>query len=248
MTVDNGKPGYNETGVGWQTLNQGWNGTSRLHASDGGTSAATWTFTQKHGLPAGSYEAFVTYVPGASRDSTTTYQVFDGTFLRGTVNVDQTGTPTDGFYQASAWKSLGVFSIIHGRMIIRVNVETDGSVDSDGALIVTTGSGKGPVQISIGAMGTVPANESGVVVVGLLGPTIGGGPAPQRVITATIPWAPDQPTDARSSVSPVALPSLTETVINRESVVAAMDTLFGSEFGLLPDEVSSALPWSPGSA
>jgi hypothetical protein len=153
LTVDNGRPGYNETGAGWQTLNQGWNGTSRTHAADGsGNVKASWTFTQKHGLPAGSYEVFVTYVSGSGRDPTSTYQVFDGAFLQDTVSVDQTTLATDGLYQGSGWKSLGVFTCAHGRLVVRLSVEAAGSVDADGALIVAAGLEKDvPLQFTVSA-------------------------------------------------------------------------------------------------
>src|SRR5262249_52602607 len=78
VTSDNGQVSYKESGISWQTLSQGWNGSSRTHASATGTSTyATWTLTQIGGLPIGTYEVFVSYVAATGRDATTSYQVFD---------------------------------------------------------------------------------------------------------------------------------------------------------------------------
>jgi hypothetical protein len=142
VTSDNGQLTYKESGKGWQSLAQGWNGSSRTHASASGTSTfATWTLAQLGGLPIGTYEVFVSYVAATGRDSTTTYQVFDGTIRRGTVSVNQTVTPADGIYQGVSWRSLGQFTISHKQAKVRLNVENDGSVDADGVLLVPIASG-----------------------------------------------------------------------------------------------------------
>src|SRR5262249_23582200 len=111
-TSDNGQTSYTESGTGWQTLSQGWNGSSRTHASVSGTSTyATWTLTQSGGLPAGTYEFFVTYVAAAGRDATATYEVDDSLTKRGTDEVNQTVAPSGGMYQGANLNSLGRVTI-----------------------------------------------------------------------------------------------------------------------------------------
>jgi hypothetical protein len=145
VTSDNGQPSYKENGTKWQTLAQGWNGSSRTHAATTSTSTyATWTLTQLGGLPKQNYEVFVTYVPAAGRNPSSVYQVFDGTTRRGTVVVNQTIAPADALYQGLYWKSLGTFSIIHGQAKVRVNAGTGGSVDADGVLIIPAGTATRP--------------------------------------------------------------------------------------------------------
>jgi hypothetical protein len=142
VTSDNGQISYKESGTGWQTLSQGWNGSSRTHASASGTSTyASWTLTQVGGLPIGTYEIFVSYVAATGRDATTSYQVFDGTIRRAIVSVNQNTAPADGVYQGTNWKSLGKFTISHKQAKVRLNVENDGSVDADGVLLVPITSG-----------------------------------------------------------------------------------------------------------
>jgi hypothetical protein len=146
-TSDNGQASYKEFGAGWATLAQGWNGTSRTHAASkiNGISAQ-WTLTQSGGLPSGKYEIFVTYVPATGRDTNATYLIFDSTFSRGTVTVNQTATPASALYQGLAWKSLGKFNITHGKALIRLIVKSNGSVDADGVLLIPAGSATSPLS------------------------------------------------------------------------------------------------------
>jgi hypothetical protein len=154
VNSDNGQTSYSETGTGWQTLAQGWQGSSRTHASTSGTSTyATWTLTQSGGLPAGTYEFFVTYVPAADRDVTATYRVDDSSTLRGTVSVNQTIAPSGGMYQGANWRSLGKFTISSGTARVQLLVESDGSVDADGALLVPITSGASPTVSPLAHLG-----------------------------------------------------------------------------------------------
>ena len=139
-TSDNGQSSYSELGTGWATLNQGWNSSSRTHASSSSSGiSATWTLGRSTALPSGKYEIFVTYVPASDRDTQAHYTVFDGSVSRGTVSVNQTVAPADGLYQGVAWKTLGKFNINSGQAMIRLDVSTAGSLDADGMLLIPAG-------------------------------------------------------------------------------------------------------------
>jgi hypothetical protein len=146
QTLDNGQTGYQEVGSGWTTFASGWNGTSRIHSATQSKSvSASWFLTTSSGLPAGTYEVFITYVPDPSR-TTVRYLVYDNNKLRGKVTVDQTQTPVNGTYQAVVWKSLGIFQIKSGKLTVRMQgTTTDATktMDADGVLLIPDGSAKG---------------------------------------------------------------------------------------------------------
>jgi SdrD B-like domain len=185
LTLDNGQTGYSENGKGWQTLNQGWNGTSRTHAGDNTNKLyASWTFTQKGGIPSGKYEFFVTYVPAAGRDLTASYLIYDGNTKRGKASVDQTASPGDALYQGLGWKSLGSFNVVHGRAVVQLRVDPNGSVDADGVLIIPAGAAATPQGLPVMAdiSGTPGDDVPGVItdlqMIGVSAPTASTDAAP----------------------------------------------------------------------
>src|SRR5262245_2548074 len=72
--VDDGDPGYSETGSGWvgDKNPAAFDGDYRLHASGAGADRASWTFTN---LPVGSYDVQVTWPAHDSQSSVVTYTV-----------------------------------------------------------------------------------------------------------------------------------------------------------------------------
>jgi hypothetical protein len=144
-TLDNGQAGYRETGANWQTIQTGWNGTSRVHAADGtGLITAVWTLNVKNGLPKGRYDVFVTFVTSPSRATKAEYDIYDGNLdpkhLLGKITVDQTQTPGAGQYQHVLWSDLGIYTFTSGTALIVLDDNAAGSVDADGVLLVPSGS------------------------------------------------------------------------------------------------------------
>jgi hypothetical protein len=136
--IDNGQSGYSEVGQGWQTLNQGWNGTSRTHAATKNTTYAQWYFGK---LGGSMIELFVTWVPDASRSKAAKYEIFNNNKLVGTVTVDQTQAPGDAYYAGVYWKSLGIFAAKGQRdTYVQLFADKTGSVDADGMLSLTVGN------------------------------------------------------------------------------------------------------------
>jgi RHS repeat-associated protein len=139
-TVDNGQAGYSESGTGWATLNQGWNGTSRTHAKliKLGKATATWDLGVLGGTKA---ELFVTWVPAADRNPGAVYQIINNGKVLRSVVVDQTKAPADAIYSSVSWKSLGIFTI-NGAQDTQIVLFAGrgGSVDADGALALKVGN------------------------------------------------------------------------------------------------------------
>jgi hypothetical protein len=155
-THDNNRQGYNESGGGWVTLNQGWNGTSRTHAATTRHAVyASWNLNPMGGnLPPGTYQVYVTWVPASDRATNATYEVFDGNnHLIATVRVDQTQTPSGAWYQGFYWQSLGIFNFTANKPSVRLLGSASGSVDADGVLILSTPSSGHPALAS-GTPGT----------------------------------------------------------------------------------------------
>ena len=93
--IDNGQFGYSETGTGWNSFPDpnAYNGNERYVAAGSGANTATW---QASGLAAGIYDVEMTWTAFSNRATNATYQVFDGTTLLGTVQVNQQLAPTGG--------------------------------------------------------------------------------------------------------------------------------------------------------
>jgi hypothetical protein len=216
--VDNGQAGYREFGTGWQTLNQGWNGTSRTHAADNsGKDIVSWTLTLKKGLPVGNYEIFISYVAATGRDPAATYRVYDGATLKGGVAVNQTAAPGDAIYQAVDWKSLGIFTIVHGRIVVQLPVDANGSVDADGVLIIPAGAATAPQSLTV----TSVNSDVAAVITGL------------QTITVSPPILPvNSPSPSAPSIgSNVAMPPtpLLGAASTSELPSSAIDAVFATK-------------------
>src|SRR5262249_52505131 len=78
VIIDNGAPGYSETGSGWLSWATGYNGSVRYAHAGSGANTATWQAT---GLASGSYTVQTTWNASANHAANATYQVYDGTTL-----------------------------------------------------------------------------------------------------------------------------------------------------------------------
>jgi len=91
VLVDNGQPGYSESGSGWVDYAAGYNGGLRFHAPGGGADTATWQAT---GLPAGFYTVQATWNGSSNHASNAPYAIYDGNTLLQTVIVNQQSAPS----------------------------------------------------------------------------------------------------------------------------------------------------------
>ena len=129
--IDNGQVGYSETGTGWLSFTDpnAYNGNERYVAAGTGANTATWQAT---GLAAGTYDVEMTWTAYSNRATNATYQVFDGTTLLATVQVNQQVTPTGGLtVNGMPFQSLGHFTINSGTLTVVVSDNANGYVIAD---------------------------------------------------------------------------------------------------------------------
>ncbi len=129
---DDGDWGFQVTGPGWiAETGDGYQGDTRVHSFGAGGSArnvARWIMP-----PSGpSAEVFVTWVAAPGNATNATYKVYDGPFLRGTIEVDQTQPPSDVVLQGGIVgstpvpaDSLGTFTFV--TPMLRVELLTLGA-------------------------------------------------------------------------------------------------------------------------
>jgi Bacterial Ig-like domain (group 3)/SdrD B-like domain len=147
--TEQGKPGfagYHETGRGWYSVNAGWSGgQSREHDASSQAATADWTLTKRTGLPVAKYEVYVEWNVYDSPSPDALYKVYDGATLLKTIAIDQQNPPYQGTFEGFAWTSLGYYTVRHGRIDVILSDKSDGGVNADGTLILSAGSGQGPV-------------------------------------------------------------------------------------------------------
>jgi len=135
MTIDNGDPGYSESGTGWrgQTQRRAFRGSLRWHPAGRGRSTASWTFT---GLSAGSYNVEATWVPAINRAANAPYTLSDGTTGLGMFPVNQKVPPAGDLFGGSAWSSLGTFPVASGTLRVQLSDNANGRVIADGVRVI----------------------------------------------------------------------------------------------------------------
>ncbi len=86
--IDNGQPGYAETGT-WTTALGGFNGTTRVATTIQGrqpTATASWTFS---GLPVHNYQVWVTFAGKNSYSTAAPFTVYNGSTSEGTTLLNE---------------------------------------------------------------------------------------------------------------------------------------------------------------
>jgi hypothetical protein len=95
----------NLTGAGYLNDRTVWTG-----ANPGPGNFANWTIRVTPGA-GGLFELFTTWVPNPANATNATYQIYEGTTLRGTVVANQQLTPSDGLLFGTTFvKSLGTYT------------------------------------------------------------------------------------------------------------------------------------------
>jgi prepilin-type N-terminal cleavage/methylation domain-containing protein len=108
--IDDGDPGYAETGTSWHTNNRddAYHGDQRCSHTSGSVATAAWEFTS---VEPGWYQVLVTWSPRAGQAADAPYTLYDGELEKGTTRVDQSIAPAGANFDGSPWQSLGTFLI-----------------------------------------------------------------------------------------------------------------------------------------
>jgi hypothetical protein len=118
--VDDGDPGYSETGTPWRNGSLGgFQGDYRHNI--GGSRSAQWTF---HDLPPGEYEVSTTWVTHPNRAYLVPFLLFDGATRRARVVVDQSVEPSGTAARGAGWKTLGRFPVASGTLRVELDCMT----------------------------------------------------------------------------------------------------------------------------
>ena len=133
VIVDNGQPGYAETGTGWADWAAGYNGSLRYHAAGTGADTASW---QASGLPAGYYNVQATWNAAGNHASNAPYAIYDGNTLVTTVLVDQRPNPSGTTVGGATFQGLATVQITSGTLRIVLSDNTDGFIVADAVRIV----------------------------------------------------------------------------------------------------------------
>jgi len=125
VVVDNGDPGYSETGT-WNTETvPAYGGTERYAASGGtGKNTAAWLVT---GLAGGQYQVQATWHRYPNEATNAPYAIYDGSALLTTVLVDQTQTPNGAMYGGVAFQTLATVHISSGSLKVVLSDTANGA-------------------------------------------------------------------------------------------------------------------------
>ncbi|HEV3445429.1 MAG TPA: hypothetical protein VG099_12350, partial [Gemmataceae bacterium] len=124
LIVDNGAPGYSETGGPWFTeAVPSYGGTERYAASSGsGASTAVWQVTN---LQPGQYQVQVSWHPYGNEPTNAPYAIYDGSTLLTTVLIDQTKAASGTSYGGVPFQTLATLNITSGTL--RVVLSNNGN-------------------------------------------------------------------------------------------------------------------------
>jgi hypothetical protein len=129
---DDGAWGYSVTGPGWTTMTGGYQNHYRVHpfaSPQSASNVSRWIFQQP--LGPGTYNIYTTWVNLPSNATNATYQIFDGSTLRGTVAVNQQLKPSDGLVGTTRVALLGSFLTNSGTFRVELSSVANGDVIAD---------------------------------------------------------------------------------------------------------------------
>lgn len=133
--IDDGDPGYSESGENWHSHFEdgAFNSELRCNHEGDGSELALWEFS---GIPAGKYEVLVTWKTKDNLATNAPYTFYDGTTAEGTITVNQMLAPSGPIFEGVPWESLGVFSIVGDTLRVELNDNADVRVWADAVRIV----------------------------------------------------------------------------------------------------------------
>jgi hypothetical protein len=218
VILDNGQPGYAETGSGWTDWGAGYNGSLRFHAPGGGADTASWQAT---GLPAGYYTIQATWNASSNHASNAPYAIYDGNTLVRTVTVDQRPAPSGATTLGGVvFQDLASVQITTGTIRIVLSDNVDGYVVADAVRIVPIPTPVVDLNWSGGGIsGPATASSQTPFTIGR-SYTITGGPAPSSFVIAY--YASTDTTFANA------------VLLGTETISAAADETVGTHSGTSP--------------
>jgi hypothetical protein len=236
---DNSLGGYYQYGR-WTTETGGYLGTMAVaNPATSSTASNRWNLT----VPAGTYDAWATWVAGASNATNAGYSIYDGFNNLGTVKVNQLVAPADGQYGGIFWADLGTFSVSNGKITVSMSVKgANGDIVADGILLTATPSANAGGQTSPDPAVTITSTSTptGPVVPATPGQgPVGAVPAetstvaPAAVSNLTAPVAPANPTSTPAAT--VAQPSITVHYAADSTTGEEMNPTVATDKGKLTD-------------
>jgi ABC-type polysaccharide/polyol phosphate transport system ATPase subunit len=134
LVIDNGEPGYSDSGPGWQ----GWSGPSygdsvRFCAAGTGANSAMW---QVAGLLPGVYEVQLSWSPHPNRATNAPLQVVDGMERVAVLQLNQQRAPEGPVVNGHPFQALGRFAVRSGRLRVILTDQADGYVIADALRVV----------------------------------------------------------------------------------------------------------------
>ena len=127
-TIDDGDPGYVESGTGWKDAQfyGAYNHDSRYHTKGKGANTASWTFNDMAPSGAATYDVFVSFFGKSNNASDAKYNV-NGTI----VSVNQRISPSGG------WLKLGTFAAdAQSKITVVLSDNANGNVIADAVHVV----------------------------------------------------------------------------------------------------------------
>lgn len=161
VIIDNGKPGYTETGTGWFTWPTptagsptGYSGTIRATRGAGtGQNTASWSVSN---LPLNQQlDVRVTWAADpANRASNAQYKVFDGPNLLATVTISQRNQPSGMTVGGVQFQLLGHYTCNTGTLTVTLSDNCNGVVTADAVRFSYLNQAPAP------SLGASPPDES----------------------------------------------------------------------------------------
>jgi hypothetical protein len=224
--IDNGAPGYSESGI-WTTETVPSYGGNERYATSGGTgqNSATWQAT---GLASGLYQVQVTWHPYYNEATNAPYAIYDGTTLLQTVPVDQTQAPSGASFGGVAFQTLATVPINSGTLkVVLSNTGNNTYVVADAVQIVTIPLSN--TDLNWSATGDGISSPSGVVLATSTFTiprtySISGAAAPGPV---TISYYASTSSGLSQNLSQA-------TLVGSETLTAAADLAAGNHSGTSP--------------
>ncbi len=154
QAIDDGDPGYQESGKGWKSGTYGgYNGDYREHTKGTGTNKAQWTVS---GLAAGTYDVYATWVARSNNATNAQYTV-NGTAAP---LMNQRLRPDD-LTDNHIWERLGTFAAnASGKITVVLSDKANGAVVAD-AIRVMINTPAGPAAPTT-ALGSLSGTQTSV--------------------------------------------------------------------------------------
>jgi subtilisin family serine protease len=155
--LDNGQPGYSETGS-WQDYSPGYGGGLRYTSAGNGSATATWQTT---GLAAGTYLVQATWNGYFNHATNAPFSIYDGNTLLTTAQVNQQPNPNaDATAGGFNFQTIATVTLSSGTLKVVLSNNANGYVIADALRIAPTTAPTIDLNWSGGGLSNVPATAS----------------------------------------------------------------------------------------